>query len=151
MTKRRIIAIDYGARRIGIAYSDETQIIAAPLEVLQAEKPLKKTVEKLLKRLNRHQEELGYVIEEIVVGYPLTMSGKNSFMTDEVAHFVETLKKETEIPVVIWDERLTSVMADRTLREANLSRKRRAKEVDKVSAGIILQSYLDRKQFEKNR
>lgn len=145
----RVIGIDYGLVRIGIAYSDERKIIASPMMTLAAEKKLERTIANLLKALEAHQIEHNYTIEEIVVGLPLMMSGKHGLIADEVNHFIEHLKKLSNLPVVSWDERLTSVQAERTLMEASLSRKKRSKIVDRVSAVIILQSYLDSKSISK--
>ncbi|MCB1112093.1 MAG: Holliday junction resolvase RuvX [Chlamydiales bacterium] len=141
--KKRIIGIDYGVARIGVAFSDETKTIASPLDVVKTEKKLDATIEKLLALLELHQKEWGYEAERIVVGMPLMMSGKSGLIADEVNHFIQKLSAMTPIPVVSWDERLTSVQAERTMRESNMSRKKRAQHVDKVAAAIILQSYLD--------
>jgi len=146
----RIVGIDFGLARIGIALSDEQKIIATPLTTFKAFKRTEETVLKLAEELKRHAESNRYDIAEIVIGLPLMMSGKQGFLADEVVHFVSLLKNYFNIPIVTWDERLTSVQADRSLRESSLSRKRRAKAVDAVAAIIILQSYLDSKRFEKN-
>ncbi len=139
----RIAAIDYGLKRIGIALSDETKTIAMPIETLQCEKKTDDTAKKLVLILENHQKEQNYTLAEIVVGLPLMMSGKMGFLADETKYFIELLKKLISIPIVSWDERLTSVQAERSMREGNLSRKKRAKSVDNVAAIIILQSYLD--------
>lgn len=141
--KTRILGIDFGLARIGISLSDESKILASPLMTLQAEKKSEDTITKLISTLEAHQKLHGYTIEEIVVGLPLMMSGKMGFLADEVKHFVESLKKIISIPVLTWDERLTTVQAERSLRESSLTRKRRSKVVDKVAAVIILQNYLD--------
>lgn len=141
----RIIAIDYGQARIGIAYSDERKILASPLQTLQAEKKLERTAIKLLRALEAHQAELGYEVEEIIVGLPLMMNGTQGPLADEVKAFVLEMQKVVNVPVRTWDERLTSVQAERSLQEFSLSRKARAKHIDRVSALIILQSYLDYK------
>ncbi len=143
----RIIGIDYGIARLGLACSDETKIIALPLMVMQAEKKAEKTVQKLLKELERHTQEKGYAIEAIVIGLPLLMSGKVGLSADEVKNFVALLQKATTIPIVTWDERLTSVQAERSLRESSMTRKRRTQYVDSVAAVIILQNYLDSLRF----
>jgi putative holliday junction resolvase len=144
---KRIIAIDFGMARLGLAYSDESQTIASPLKVLKAEKKSASTVASVLKELKSHQEQHGYDIEEIVVGLPLLMSGKMGLLADEVKHFVELLQQVIAVPIVTWDERLTSVQAERSMMESNLTRKRRSKLVDTVAAVIILQNYLDRKKL----
>lgn len=142
---RRIIGLDYGLARIGIAVSDERQIIASPLMTLVCEKKLEETVNKLVLQLSQHAETNKYAIEEIVVGLPLMMSGKKGMVADEVIHFVELLRQKAAIPVSTWDERLTTVQADRSLRESSLSRKKRSRVVDVVAACIILQNFLDHK------
>ncbi|MCE5318009.1 MAG: Holliday junction resolvase RuvX [Parachlamydia sp.] len=140
---KRVIGIDYGMARLGLSYSDESKLIAMPWMVLGAEKKTEKTVAKFLRELERNQKEKAYEAEAIVVGMPLLMSGKVGFLADEVKHFIEFLKQATTIPIVSWDERLTSVQAERALRESSLTRKRRAQYVDTVAAVIILQNYLD--------
>jgi putative holliday junction resolvase len=139
----RIASIDYGLARIGLAISDETKTIAMPLKTLQCEKKTEDTAKKLVQALEDHQKEQNYSLQEIVIGLPLMMSGKMGFLADETQYFIELLKKMVQVPIVSWDERLTSVQADRSMREGNLNRKKRAKSVDNVAAIIILQSYLD--------
>jgi putative Holliday junction resolvase len=139
----RIAGLDFGIARIGVAISDERKIIAMPLSTLKTEKTTELTVEKLAKELEKHQFDNHYLLEEIVIGLPLMMSGKTGFLADEVKHFVEKLKAVVSCPIVTWDERLTSMQAERSLREGTLSRKQRAKKVDVVAAVIILQNYLD--------
>jgi putative Holliday junction resolvase len=140
----RLIAIDYGLARIGLAFSDERKIIATPLKVIQSPKKLMVAVQLVVETLTTHQKEMNYAIEGIIVGMPLMMSGKTGLMADEVNVFIEELKKHIpDTKIISWDERLTSVQAERSMREANMSRKRRSKSVDSVSAVIILQSYLD--------
>lgn len=144
----RIVGIDYGTVRIGIAISDEQKIIASPLCILPAEKKTERTIVNLLHMLKEHQHQHRYEIEEIVIGLPLMMSGKIGFLADEVQHFVSLLKKMVTIHITTWDERLTSVQAERSLREASLSRKKRVKKVDTVAAVIILQNYLSFKKVD---
>lgn len=142
---RRMIGLDYGLARIGIAVSDERQLIASPMMTFTCEKKLDDTVTKLVLQLTNHAETNKYTIEEIVIGLPLMMSGKKGMVADEVVHFVELLRQKTTIPISTWDERLTTVQADRSLRESNLSRKKRSRVVDVVAACIILQNFLDHK------
>lgn len=143
----RVVGIDYGMARIGLAISDERKIIAFPLMTLQAERKLERTIPKLMAELARHQKEQNYELEAIVVGHPLLLSGKTGLLADEVGLFVDMLRKTVTIPIVLWDERLTSVQADRALRETGMNRKKRSKLVDTVSAVILLQNYLDYKDF----
>ncbi len=144
---RRIIGIDFGMARIGIAVSDESKTIAAPLLTLKSESKTEETVAKLLDQLKGHQQTHQYDIEEMVVGMPFLMSGKMGFLADEVKHFVEWLKQKASFPIVTWDERLTSVQAERALRESNMTRKKRSQLSDTVAAVIILQNYLDHKKI----
>lgn len=142
----RIIGIDYGLSRLGLSVSDEQHIIATPLTTFIAEKRCEATVIKLIAELNRHSELHRYIIQEIVVGLPLLMNGKKGFFADEVLHFMELLRNHIDVPIISWDERLSSVQADRSLRESNMTRKKRSKSVDSVAAIIILQNYLDSKK-----
>lgn len=143
----RILGIDFGMARLGISLSDEMKILASSLDTLKAEKKIEQTVDKLLNIIQQICCSKNCDIEEIIVGLPLMMSGKTGFLADEVKHFVAVLAQVTNIPIKTWDERLTTVQADRSLREANLSRKKRSQKVDAVAAVIILQSYLDNKKL----
>lgn len=144
----RLIGIDFGMARIGLSYSDTSKIIASPLAIINAEKKAKVTVQKVVNALIDHQKELNYDIEKIVVGLPLMMNGKAGLMVDEVNHFIDLLQEALpDTTIETMDERLTSVQAERSMREASMSRKKRSKRVDTVSAVIILQNYLDREQL----
>lgn len=144
---KRILGIDYGLSRIGLALSDERKIIASPLSVFQAEKKSEQTIEKLVEYLKQHQASQNYEIEAIVIGLPLMLSGKTGFLADEVKHFASLLEKATALPIHLWDERLSTVQAERSLKESHMTRKQRSKVVDVVSAAIILQSFLDHRQI----
>lgn len=146
---KRLVGIDFGMARLGVAISDERQIIATPFQTIQAEKKTELTIAKILALLSQIQESHHCEIEEIIVGLPLMMNGRTGFQADEVKHFVQLLAKSTPIPVRMWDERLTTVQAERSLRESQMTRKRRSKVVDIVSAAIILQSYLDLKFIQR--
>lgn len=145
MDRKRIIAIDYGIARIGLAYSDETKLIAMTMTTIAAEKKLEKTVEKVVQHLLEHSKNYSYKIEEVVVGMPYLFSGKSGMMADEVKAFIDELSKRLDVKIVPWDERLTTVLAERAMREGHMTRKKRAKIVDVVSAVVLLQSYLDYK------
>ncbi len=149
MGPKRLLGVDYGMRRLGLALSDERQIIATPLETLEAEKKTEQTIAKLLALVSQLEQELKCEIEEILIGLPLMMSGKTGFLADEVKHFAEALSRSTSVPIRTWDERLSTIQAERSLRESSFTRKKRSKLVDKVSAAIILQSYLDYKNLPK--
>lgn len=141
--KSRIVGIDFGMARIGLSVSDEQKIIATPLMTVQAEKKSLQTAFKVINEIKSHAEKNKYTVEAIVIGLPLLMNGKKGSLADEVIHFVDLLKQHTDIPIITWDERLSTVQAERSLRETSLTRKRRSGVVDKVAAVIILQSYLD--------
>lgn len=134
----RIMALDFGTKRIGIAVSDELFITAQGLPSLYR-KDLKSDLDEIT-RLAKSND-----VGEIVVGLPLSMNGSYSAKTKEAVAFVEDLLKAVNIPVNTWDERLTSMQAQRVLLEADVSRSKRKKVTDKLAAQIILQSYLDSK------
>jgi putative Holliday junction resolvase len=139
--KKRIIAIDYGRKRIGIAITDKEQLLALPFKTIVCEKSILKTAQLLMTTLKDYLKET----ETIVIGYPILLNGKISDMAKEV----EELKKNLEnlvsnIPIILMDERLTSAQADRSLRELDLNRKERSKLIDTTAALYILQSYLDK-------
>lgn len=144
---KRILGVDYGLSRIGLALSDEMKMIAMPLMVMQADKKSENTVTKLIALIAEISQKYKAEIEEIIIGLPLMMSGRTGFLADEVKHFVQLFSQQCNIPIRTWDERLSTVQAERSLREGSLSRKKRTKLVDTVSATIILQSYLDSKRL----
>ncbi len=143
--KSRIIGLDYGLARIGFAYSDEMKIISSPGKTIKSEKKLEETAKKIVDEVTRFSTEKNCTIESIVIGIPLRMNGEVGVQADEVKALSEYLKEMTEIPIILWDERLTTVQAERSLREGKMSRKKRSGVVDNVAALIILQSYLDQK------
>ena len=132
----RILAIDHGSKRMGIAVSDELHMIAQPLEHIPAEPH-----DKFLDRLKQiiAEKEVGV----IVVGVPRNMDGTYGPAAATVQEFVSTLKGAVSLPIKTWDERLTSVQANRYLIDADVRRSKRKEKVDKTAAAILLQSYLD--------
>ncbi len=140
----RIVGIDFGLKRIGIALSDESKILATPYKTFLAEKKAEITAQKLVEELKKDAQARKYTFESLVIGLPLMLNGTKGFLADEVLHFAECLKKYIDCPIYTWDERLTSAQAERSLKEFDLSRKKRAQIVDSVAAVIILQNYLDR-------
>lgn len=133
---KRVASIDFGLKRLGVALSDENQIIASSLGVVQAGSNSEETINRLLALLQP------YELEKIVVGYPVHMSGKVGFLADEVKHFISKLEQKVSCPIELLDERLTSVQAERALIEGGMNRKKRAKVIDAVAAVILLQTYL---------
>lgn len=131
----RILAIDYGSRRMGLAVSDALGITAQGLDTLE-----RKNKRSDFARLERTIRE--YQVTEIVLGNPLRMSGEEGTQSRKVAEFAEELRRHFELPVHLWDERLTSSEANRLLREAEVSLHRRTQAVDRMAATLILQSFL---------
>ena len=131
----RILAIDYGSRRMGLAVSDPLGITAQGIETLE-----RKNKRADFGRLERTIRE--YQVREIVLGNPLRMSGQEGTQSQKVAEFAEELRQRFQLPVHLWDERLTSAEANRLLRENEVSIKKRAQAVDRMAAVLILQSFL---------
>ncbi|MDK2856996.1 MAG: putative pre6S rRNA nuclease [Verrucomicrobiota bacterium] len=130
----RVLGIDHGDVRIGIAMSDETAFLASPLTTIQSGKS---AIDEIVALLIKHG------VEKIVIGLPRNMDGSYGPATEKVRAFEEKLKTKTDVPVFEWDERLSTVSAHNALREAGLDGKKRKGVVDKVAAQIILQNYLD--------
>jgi len=135
----RILGLDYGERRIGVAISDPTGITGQPLTVIDKRDPGSD-----IKNISDLIDEYG--VDEVVVGLPISLSGEIGPQARAVLQFVEELKVELKVPVKTWDERLTTLAAGRALNESDVKRKRRKEVVDKVAAAIILQGYLDSKR-----
>ena len=132
----RILALDHGTKRIGVAVSDETKTIALPLEYIPAE-PFANFLGRL-KLLLREKE-----VDLILIGHPRNMDGSYGPAAQKVDTFVGVLKTAITVPIKLWDERLTSTMANRTMIQANVRRDKRKEKVDAMAAAILLQSYLD--------
>jgi len=132
----RILALDHGTRRIGVAVSDETKTIAQPLEYIPAE-PFADFLVRL-KQLLAEKE-----IDLVLVGQPRNMDGSYGPAAQKVEAFVAVLKTAITVPIKLWDERLTSTMANRILIQGGVRRDKRKEKVDKMAAAILLQSYLD--------
>ncbi len=140
----RILAIDYGARRIGIAVSDPLRITAQTLPTIEA-----KGLEKVLSELETIIVDKK--VAEIVIGMPLNLKGEKSAAAQKVEKFVQHLKNRFNLPVHSWDERWTSIAAQRTIREFGKSPSRHKKKVDQISAIFILQSFLDHLNFKSQQ
>jgi putative holliday junction resolvase len=134
----RILGLDVGARRIGIAVSDPLGITAQGLDTLQRRN--KRYDLAALEQVIRE-----YQVREIVVGLPLRMSGAEGTQSGKMQDFAEDLRKRFRLPVHLWDERLTSAEANRLLRETEMSIEKRAKAVDRMAATLILQGWMDGK------
>ena len=132
----KLLAIDHGDKRMGIAASDALGILAHPIEFIAAE-PFDEFLERLREILVERQTE------QIIVGMPRNMDGSIGPQALKVQDFVGVLKKSITVPVVTCDERLTSVMAEDKLREAGLSVREARKKVDASAAAVMLQDYMD--------
>ncbi|HYE32366.1 MAG TPA: Holliday junction resolvase RuvX [Methylomirabilota bacterium] len=132
----RVLAIDHGTKRMGIAVSDELGMVATPLEFIPAE-PFADFLTRL-KELIREKH-----VEMILVGMPRNMDGSYGPAALKVQEFVAVLKETIGVPVRTWDERLTSSQANRMLIQADVRRGDRKEKVDKMAAAILLQSFLD--------
>ncbi len=132
----RILALDHGTVRIGVALSDELKMIASPLEFIPAE-PFADVLTRL-KALIREKE-----VELIVIGMPRNMDGSYGPAAEKVREFATALKDALAIPLKMWDERLTSTQANRMMTERGVKRDKRKEKVDGMAAAIFLQSYLD--------
>lgn len=132
----RVLGVDYGEKRLGLAVSDPGGLIALALDTVQVE--------------NRRQALAAVVAacreteaEQVVVGLPLNMDGTRGPMADKADAFADALGRAAGLPVATWDERLSTAAAERVLLEADLSRRKRKKVRDRVAAQVILQGYLD--------
>ncbi len=138
----RIMSLDVGSRTIGIACSDALLMTAQGIETIRRTS--------LEKDFNRLQELITeYEVHELVVGMPKNMNGTKGERAEKTEEFVEKMKEVIDLPVSYWDERLSTVMAERQLIAADVSRKKRKSVIDKMAAVVILQGYLDRLQFNK--
>lgn len=135
----RIMALDVGSRTIGVACSDALYMTAQGVETIRRTS-WAKDFERLLQLIN------DYEVEEIVVGMPRNMNGTKGERAEKTEEFVERLKGVTTLPITYWDERLSTVMAERSLIAADVSRRKRKAVIDKMAAVVILQGYLDRRQ-----
>ncbi len=138
----RILALDVGEKRIGLAVSDPLGITAQGISVLT-----RQNRETDLARLREVAQE--YQVQEILVGLPRHMDGRPGRQAEAVLELAQTLGDSLGIPVTAWDERLTTMQAERVLLEADLSRQRRRRVVDQVAAVLILQSYLEYRNLSK--
>lgn len=134
----RVLGLDVGSRRIGVAVSDPLGITAQGLDTLQ-----RTTKRRDFEHLQRVIQQ--YDVREIVVGLPLRMSGAEGIQSEKMQVFAEELRKRFRLPVHLWDERLTSVEANRLLREAELSIEKRGKAVDRMAAVLILQGWMEKR------
>lgn len=132
----RVLGIDYGERRVGLAVSDPLGIIAQGLQTIH-----RTTDVQLLDRLETVVDE--YAVKKIVIGLPLSLKGRMGDKALEVTQFIERLKSRFQLPVIAWDERMTTSAAHRTMHEMGHKAKGAKENIDRIAAVLILQSYLD--------
>ena len=137
----RALGLDIGEKRIGVALSDPRGILATALTVLET-----KSEDDALKRIAALAQE--HDVENIVVGMPFSLDGSLGPQARRVQSFIDTLSQRTKLPVVTWDERFSTVDAERVLVEAGVKREKRKKHLDSVAAAIVLQGYLDRQRAD---
>jgi putative Holliday junction resolvase len=131
------MGLDFGSRTIGVAISDPFLWTAQALKTIKRSKNELAEIAEIIKE---------YEVEEIVLGYPKNMNGTIGERAELTSKFGERLVKKFSLPVIFWDERLSTVGAEHSLLEADLSREKRKKVIDKMAAVFILQGYLDRRQ-----
>lgn len=135
----RIMGLDYGSKTMGVAISDALQLTAQGIEIIR-----RKQENKLRQTLARIEELITeYEVEKIVLGFPKNMNDTIGERAEKSLALQETLERRTGLPVIMWDERLTTVSADKAMMEAGIRRENRREYVDMIAAVFILQGYLD--------
>lgn len=142
----RIMGLDFGSKTVGVAISDALLITAQGIEIIE-----RKEENKLRKTLARIEELIvEYEVEEIVLGLPKNMNDSLGVRAEFSMEFKDKLERRTGLPVTMWDERLTTVAADKAMMEAGIRREHRKEHVDKIAACFILQGYLDYRKNKEN-
>lgn len=143
----RIMGLDFGSKTVGVAISDPLLITAQGVEIIRREQENK--LRQTLARIEALVEE--YQVEEIVLGYPKNMNNTCGERVEKTEEFQEKLMRRTGLPVVLWDERLTTVAADKTMMETGIRREDRKNYVDQIAATLILQGYMEYKKNKENK
>ena len=143
----RIMGLDFGSKTVGVALSDPLLITAQGLENIRREEENK--LRKTFQRIEEIVKE--YDVTKIVLGLPKNMNNTEGVRVELTMDFKEKLERRTGLPVEMWDERLTTVAADKAMMEAEIRREHRKDYVDMIAATLILQGYLDKLSFEKNK
>lgn len=141
----RALGLDLGERRVGLALSDPSRLIAQPYKTLHHSGDFKA----LAREIGRLVTEEG--VTQLVVGWPLRLNGQEGIQTRRVARFIEGLRPQVSAPIARWDERLTTVAAERALIEGDVRRSDRKAVVDQVAASLILQGWLDAQRAAQER
>lgn len=140
----RTLGLDYGTKTVGVAISDEAQIIAQPLVTIERKhaNKLRQTYAKIEAIIDEQN------VDRIVLGFPKNMNNTEGERAEATRAFMDDLERRTGLPVILMDERLTTVEADRILEETGVAKSGRKEHIDKMAAAIILQSFLDREHNE---
>ena len=143
----RIMGLDFGSRTVGVAISDSLLLTAQGVEIIRRkeENKLRQTLAQIEELIVENE------VEEIVLGLPKNMNDTEGVRVELTKEFNETLERRTGLPVYFWDERLTTVAADKAMMEAGIRRENRKDYVDMIAATLILQGYLDRRNNEKKK
>jgi putative Holliday junction resolvase len=138
----RILGIDYGHKRIGLALSDETEMLAQSFDTISGEETARacRQIAEIVKKNG---------VGGIVVGIPLNMNGTRGPQAERVLQFIAELQKTVSVPIHQWDERLTTAAAERAMLEGDVRRRERREKIDKIAAQLILQNYLDAENLRK--
>ena len=136
------MALDVGNKRIGVALSDELQILAQPLYTIHR-KGIERDIEEIVKIINDNN------VEEVIVGLPKNMDGTTGFLGEKTIKFAEVLRQSTDRPLIMWDERMTTISARRIMIENDVKQKDKKNLVDTIAAVVILETYLSRKNMER--
>ena len=144
----RILGLDYGSRTVGVAISDPLLVTAQGVEIIRrdSEKRLRRTLARIEEIISEYGD-----VELIVVGYPKNMNNTVGERAQKSEEFAEMLRRRTNLPVEMWDERLTTVAADKAMEETHVKSSDRKKYVDEIAAMLILQGYIDRYKNGKDK
>ena len=141
----KIVALDYGRKRIGVAVSDESEQFAFGKDVIDASGDVEVDAQQVARTCAALEADL------VVVGQPLTLDGRDSFSAEKARAFAEHLAAASGLPVELWDERMTSALAEKAMIEGGARRDKRRRRRDMVAAQLILQSFLDRRRSDNAR
>lgn len=143
----RIMGLDFGSKTVGVSVCDPLGLTAQALETVtrKEENKLRQTCQRIEALIRE------YEITTIILGYPKNMDDSIGERAKKTVEFKEMLERRTNLPVILWDERLTTMEADEILRESGVPKGERKKVIDQVAAGIILQSYLDASPSEREK
>lgn len=136
---RKLLGLDLGERRVGVAVTDDTGILASPLEIIDLRRHSLERVADLARQLG---------VAGIVAGLPRTMSGTEGFQARQTREQIDQLRQLTDLPIILWDERLTTAIADQMLSSKRRSPQQRRKERDALAAAVLLQDYINAHAYQ---